>query len=123
VSPDCIKPNGNPQWQFYHRHRGVSCAQWDQELPHKASARPKGLAKYNPYFYACDTSISALEIDCWNNGIDIPGKNAAYKHMGHIVGVCRGQETEYAFAECTSGFVHGRPVSKDALKDMGIHAP
>jgi hypothetical protein len=39
---------------------------------------------------------------------------------GVTVGVCQGEETEYVFAECTSGFVHGRPISKRALRALGV---
>ena len=38
-----------------------------------------------------------------------------------IVGVCRGYETPFIFAEWhETGAIHGRPISKAALYDLGI---
>lgn len=119
MSRDCEE---NPEWSYYERHRGTTVRDWDSGLAQRKSGEQAGRAKYNPHLYASDEAVMSLEMDCWATGTLIEGKNARYKHLGAgvIVGVCSGVETEYVFAECASGFVHGRPISKTALKRMGV---
>jgi len=96
-------------------------ADWAAEIPHKSSAKKNGRAFYNPYVYGSDELINELEMRCWEEGILIERTGKKYMHVvGQIVGVCSGEVTEYVFAECASGFVHGRPISTTALKGMGV---
>lgn len=82
-------------------------------------------SQYNPHEFYTDPEIQAIELDCARNGVVIyetTNKVKKYLHVrGKIVGVCRGEETEYVFAECTSGFYHGWPASIGALRDMGAN--
>ena len=117
MSPDCLD---NPVWQYYPRHRHATREDWDNKIPHKRSAERGGLSKYNPYLFGSDEEVSELEMRCHRTGVLIEFREAHYLYVGLVVGVCSGDETEYVFAECSSGFVHGRPISITALKKMGV---
>jgi hypothetical protein len=95
-------------------------AQWDGLVWHEKTARGGYPSQYNPHRYGSDPAVRQLELKCFRKGILIEPRGARYMHLGHIVGVCSGEETEYVFAECSSGFVHGRPISTIALKKMGV---
>lgn len=114
---DCEK---NPEWMFVPKHR-TTMADWDNEYPHEASAKPHGRSFYDPYAYGTDELVKELELLVWQDGILIERRKAKYMDRGQTIGVCSGELTNYAFAECVSGFVHGRPISPAALKRMGVN--
>lgn len=115
-----VRDCSNPEWQYYDRHRRAKRPDWDSGRAKASSGKPNGLAQYNPYLYGHDATVKSIEMDCWSSGIEIPGHGTKYKQADNVVGVCSGVETEFVFAECTDGFVHGRPISKKALSKMGV---
>ncbi len=118
MSPDCEQ---NPEWAYYPKHRKATCASWDNGVPHEFSAQGEGRAQYNPHFYGSDEAVRDLEMKCYYaEGIPLPGPFARYMQVDHIVGVCLGEETQYVYVECISGFVHDRPISRKALKKRGV---
>lgn len=78
-----------------------------------------GVSQYEPIRYGADQEVENLEMECVKHGIlikDLGHKKTFYRKMDHVVGACSGDTTCYVFAEITSGFVHGRPISEKALK-------
>jgi|GEM_PF-5196362 len=109
----------NPEWAYYKRHRLASRRTWDEGRARKSSEH--GPAQYNPHIYQDDVRVEELELTCWRTDIPIPNRpNARYMRAADVVGVCKGIETEFVFAECTDGFVHGRPISDVALRFLGV---
>ena len=117
MSPDC---EHNPVWTYYPKHRKATCESWDKGIPHEFSAQGDGRAQYNPYRYGNDDAVRELEMKCYTEGTPMAGPFARCLRVDHVVGVCLGVETQYVYVECTSGFVHGRPISPQALKKRGV---
>lgn len=117
MSPDCVN---DPQWERIGKHRLANCRLWNNGKARAISAKPRGPSQYYPYVYSTDEAIKAIEMRCYKHGTPMPHGFAKYLHVGHVVGVCMGHETEYVFAECCSGFVHGRPISDVALRIKGV---
>jgi hypothetical protein len=88
------------------------------------TGQPRGVAQYNPYLYGSDAAVEEVELRCLREGNSIHAcgnKFTFYMRVrGVIVGACSGFDTEYIFVECNSGFVHGRPISQQALREMGV---
>lgn len=120
MSPDC---DHNPEWVRYERHRVATPADWDAGIPLRRSAEPRGRAQYNPYRFGSDEAVREMELRCFRTGKPLPGKRARYLQTEEVVGVGSGFVTSLVYAECTSGFVHGRPSSPQVLRERwGIEA-
>ena len=112
------------RWARYTHHRQATIEEWDSGETRKKT-RGKGRdSQYNPHLFYTDEQVQALELRCIQEGVTIKESGhriTKYLRLeGTIVGACRGMETEYVFAECTSGDYHGRPISTLALRDMGV---
>jgi hypothetical protein len=108
-------------WQYYTHHRRATIAEWDAGETLRNTANG-GDAQYNPHIYSTHESIRELELHCILDGKIIretPNKLTAFMKLDVVVGACSGQYTPYVFAECTSGFYHGRPMCEDALRKIG----
>jgi hypothetical protein len=112
------------RWYRYGKHRQSTTAQFQASHARKWSGQHGGSSQYDPVRYGTDQSIEQLEMDCVEQGIRIDGDvnvRRFYRHMGHVVGVCSGEFTEYVYAEwCVSGEIHGRPVSEKKLAKYGV---
>ncbi len=97
--------------------------QWNSQEAHQRTAAPDAASQYNPHFFGTDEAVQELEMKCVEKGMLISEsvhRRTYYMKVDEIVGVCRGEETNFVFAEETSGNVHGRPISKAALREMGV---
>jgi hypothetical protein len=44
-----------------------------------------------------------------------------YMDVGRIIGASDGAETQFVYVEyCKDGAVHGRPMTKDQLRELGV---
>lgn len=124
-----MAPGPAPQrWVRYSHHRGATVDEWDRGITVRQTQKIGGRtqdSKYNPHFFHTDEQIQAIELRCITDGVvirDSGHRVTKYLHIrGVIVGACCGVETEYIFAECTSGDYHGRPISIEALRDLGVN--
>ena len=111
-------------WVRYTHHRQAAIAEWDAGLTLKRTAEPEEDSQYNPHLFGTDQAVMRIELLCVETGTQIRDSgNRETKYLrlpGVIVGVCSGEYTEYVFAECTSGFYHGRPISAAALRRLGV---
>jgi hypothetical protein len=110
----------NDGWLDYTHHRRATIQEWDSGVT--LTKTKNGDSQYNPHFYSTDEQIRELELHCVMEGAIIretANKRTAFMKLNHIVGACSGFETRYAFAECTSGFYHGRPMCEEKLKQLG----
>ncbi len=119
------RPNWPQNWERYPKHRKATTRDWDSGLVLKWSAAHESHAQYNPYGFGSDEDVEELEVRCVNDGTPIcmgETKWTFYLNVYRVVGVCCGQETDYVFAEwnLSGGAIHGRPISKKALRAMGV---
>lgn len=107
-------------WLRYTHHRRATIEEWDAGITRRSTVG--GDSQYNPHIYNNDAAISELELRCVVEGTVIRethNKRTAYMKLTDVVGACSGEDTNYCFAECTSGFYHGRPICERELKRLG----
>jgi hypothetical protein len=115
------RPDG---WLKYTHHRLAEIQSWDSRETHAKTRGPGADSQYNPHLFQTDEQVRAIEERCILEGIVIrETANKVKKYLqvrGVIIGACSGMDTDCVFAECTSGFYHGRPISDIALRKMGV---
>lgn len=84
-------------------------------------------SKQNAYYhldYSSPDARRGLETQCIREGIcfrhDQDGKQCYYLKMDRIVGASKGEETEYVYAEISSGNFHGWPITAAELRRKGV---
>ncbi len=111
-------------WQRYSHHRRATIDMWDAGLTVVATGQPGADSQCNPHFFVRDEDVQVLELACFLQGTlirDSGNRESRFAHFPEmIVGACSGVYTSYAFVECTSGFYHGRPISPESLRILGI---
>jgi hypothetical protein len=111
-------------WQRYRKHRRSTVERWDSGETLIGTSRPGADSQYNPHLFPNDDAVQTFELSCYMQGqlIQDSGNRETryFRFDDAVVGACNGVYTHYAFVECTSGFFHGRPISPQALRILGV---
>jgi hypothetical protein len=124
------RPTWTKNWQTkpkIKKHRKANVRTWNSSNATRWSEQYESQAQYNPLLYKSDASVKSIELRCVDHGTPIhrsPVKWTFYLKENNIVGVCCGERTNFVFAEWHStGIVHGRPISRKALRLLGVRNP
>lgn len=115
-------------WEARKKHRKSTVREWDSGETVKWTKEKGDHSQYNPHLLASDADVRDLEIRCVNEGVAILGQSnkirCFYMKRDDLgtVGACMGEYTDYVYAEwhMSGGAIHGRPISKKALRLKGI---
>lgn len=111
-------------WQRIEKHRKATVRTWASGEARAWSAQNESRAQYNPIEFGSDDDVRALEMECVERGTlvrEAPNKRTYFMPTDRVIGVCCGEETSFIFAEWhDSGIIHGRPISKTALRKLGV---
>src|SRR5438874_2133163 len=97
------------RWVKLDKHHQATVDDWRASNAQRWSIN--GDSQYNPELYGDSAAVQKLEEDCISNGTLIG--NATHRIRKYLrkkgvnIGYCKGELTDYVFAECTSGAYHG----------------
>jgi hypothetical protein len=107
------------RWQRWAKHLPLPNHPWQQQV-----AWTRGdAARYSPDL---PIPIEQLEMDCVTFGVELPpdvrpNVRRYYRDMGYVVGASEGELTTIVYAEwCSTGEVHGHPVTVRDLRKKGM---
>jgi hypothetical protein len=124
--PDLTLPAGfsPPRWLPPGDRKHIPQRNWTVEQVIERSKGKDGDAWYHPQIVP--DQIRAIEMNTVRDVCEIKGKRKAnqrvyWRHVGRVVGLSKGKETEYVYVYYNrEGGVHGLPITLQELRNKGV---